>query len=133
VSALAPATSSEPDITPQEQGLFGSWLEVHFRDIYSSEEERKLVAELLVDGSRKGEFQPLQGWTFIDPPPGLVASIPVRACRVDAGRWTSPRGTGVDAVKLHLAQSPGTQRVGLIIMESVPRWGDTAPGGPTRS
>ena len=44
---------------------------------------------------------------------------------MDAGRWTSPRGTGVDAFKLHLAQSPGTQRVGIIVMETVPRWGDT--------
>mgnify|MGYP002630746336 FL=1 len=125
VSASSPATPSEPENTPQEQGLFGSWLEVHFRDLYSTDEKRNLVAELLVDGSRRGEFQPLLGWTFSDPPPGRVAGIPVRGCRVDASRWTSPRGTGVDAVRLHLSQSPGTQRVGLILMESLPRWGDT--------
>ena len=112
VSASSPATPPEPDNTPQEHGLFGSWLEVHFRDLYSTDEKRNLVAELLVDGSRRGEFQPLLGWTFSDPPPGRVAGIPVRGCRVDASRWTSPRGTGVDAVKLHLSQSPGTQRVG---------------------
>ena len=74
--APSPATVSEPDTTPQEQGLFGSWLEVRFRALYSTEEKRTLVAELLEDGSRKGDFQPLQGWTFLDPPPGLVASIP---------------------------------------------------------
>ena len=32
--------------------------------------------------------------------------------------------TGLTAVKLHLAQAPGAQRVGLVIIEGVPQWGD---------
>ncbi len=75
-------------------------------------------------GAGRGAFTRLADYAMRDPPTGRTVIIPVRGCRMTRESWTSARGTGVTGVKMHLAQAPGAARVGLVIMEGVPLWGN---------
>ncbi len=112
------------DEAPRGQENFRSWLELEFNSSYSREEKGRLVEEYLEFGIERGAFKQMADYAMRDPPTGRTAIIPVRGCRMPTESWTSVRGTGVTVVRLHLAQAPGAARVGLVIMEGVPRWGN---------
>ena len=119
---------SEPllDEAPRGQDNFLSWVEITFLAAYSREEKGLLVEEFRERGIERGAFKLLAGYGRQALPAGRSVILPVRGCRMTSESWMSVRGTGASAVRLPLAQAPGAPRVGLVVMEGVPRWAEMA-------
>ena len=109
----------------EDMADFKDWLLVTFRGDYSRDIKSLLVEEFLREGSSKGALKTLDSYALPDPPAGRIIIVPVKRCRIKTGEWTSWRGEGLDARILPLAEAPGAQRVGLIVLDGVPCWGDS--------
>ena len=110
---------------PLDRKNHRDWLEVTFWGDYPRETKSRLVTEFLQAATGRGDLMPFEHYSIPDSQAGRVLTIPVKGCRCETGQWVATFNEGMEIRRMALSEAPAAQRVGLIVLEGVPCWGDS--------